>query len=74
MHSIHFLDIAAVGIRAALFLSGPPSLIPRKCPVSQAFAAAWALMQNQTHKRSAKKEGKEKDGADPRPKKKKNKQ
>jgi hypothetical protein len=30
-------------------------------------------MQNQTHKRSAKKEGKEKDGADPRPKKKKNK-
>ena len=38
------------------------SLVPRKCPVSQAFAAAWALMQNQTHKWSAKRE--KTDGAD----------
>ena len=35
-----------------------PSLVPRKHPVSQAFAAAWALMHKPDQRRSTKKEKK----------------
>jgi hypothetical protein len=74
---MHFLAIAAGGIRTALFSSGPPSLSfsgPSEMPGLPSFCGhvcgRLSLKAKPDPKRSTKK-GKT-DGADPRPKKKKN--